>query len=540
MEIINIDKVTFNYPESESSALKDISLSIKEGELVLIVGPSGCGKSTLVRLLNRIIPDYYGGTLKGEVYIKGKNIENIDKYNMVKSVGMVYQHPEKQIILQDVEREIAFGLENLNTDVEIMKRNVAEVISLLGLNDIKDRQTTEISGGQKQRVAIASVVSMDPDIILFDEPISQLDPIAGEEVLNSIKKLNRDMGKTVILVEQRLDKCFHMADRIIFMEEGRIIGEGTPHDIPENIHRKYHLPNIAYIFKKAGINTIPVSVKEGREVLEEMNFKEIKVEEENKNYSQCIMEVNKLNFEYEKGSKTLNNINLKLHKGEIMSVMGENGAGKSTLFKIICGLIDSYTGKILIENENLKKINMDKRIKKIGYLSQNPNDYFGRKTVFQEVGYTLENIDEYDEKRVSDVLKLLDLTHLKDRNPRDLSGGEKQRTAIACTLVADPDILILDEPTRGMDSTAKEKLGGIIKELSSRGKSIVLITHDADFAGDYVDSVVLMFNGEIVAKGAANAILYNSIYYSPQIAKVFKKKCRVIKSEDAIEILKVI
>ncbi|SQC01343.1 cobalt transport ATP-binding protein [Clostridium tetanomorphum] len=364
MEIINIDKVTFNYPESESSALKDISLSIKEGELVLIVGPSGCGKSTLVRLLNRIIPDYYGGTLKGEVYIKGKNIENIDKYNMVKSVGMVYQHPEKQIILQDVEREIAFGLENLNTDVEIMKRNVAEVISLLGLNDIKDRQTTEISGGQKQRVAIASVVSMDPDIILFDEPISQLDPIAGEEVLNSIKKLNRDMGKTVILVEQRLDKCFHMADRIIFMEEGRIIGEGTPHDIPENIHRKYHLPNIAYIFKKAGINTIPVSVKEGREVLEEMNFKEIKVEEENKNYSQCIMEVNKLNFEYEKGSKTLNNINLKLHKGEIMSVMGENGAGKSTLFKIICGLIDSYTGKILIENENLKRLIWIKELKK--------------------------------------------------------------------------------------------------------------------------------------------------------------------------------
>lgn len=539
MEIINIDKVTFNYPESKNSALKDISLSVKEGELVLIVGPSGCGKSTLIRLLNRIIPDYYGGTLKGEVYIKGENIEKINNYDMVKSVGMVYQHPEKQIILQDVEREIAFGLENLNTDVDIMKRNVAEVISLLGLNDIKDKQTTEISGGQKQRVAIASVVAMDPDIILFDEPISQLDPIAGEEVLNSIKKLNRDMGKTVILVEQRLDKCFHLADRIVFMEEGRIIGEGTPHNVPENIHKKYHLPNIAYIFKKAGIDTIPVSVKEGREVLGGINFKEIKMKEENKNFSQCIMEVSKLNFEYEKGSKTLNNINFKLHQGEIMSVMGENGAGKSTLFKIICGLIDSYTGKVLIENENLKKISMDKRIKKIGYLSQNPNDYFGRETVFDEVGYTLENINEYDEKRISNVLELLNLTHLKDRNPRDLSGGEKQRTAIACTLVADPDILILDEPTRGMDSIAKEKLGGIIKELSSRGKAIVLITHDADFAGDYVNSVMLMFNGEIVAKGAANTILYDSIYYSPQIAKVFKKKCRVIKSEDAIEILKV-
>ncbi|WP_034869996.1 ABC transporter ATP-binding protein [Clostridium lundense] len=537
MQIINIDEVTFNYPECEKSALKDISLSVKEGELVLIVGPSGCGKSTLIRLLNRIIPDYYGGTLKGQVYIKDKKIEEFTNYDMVKTVGMVYQHPEKQIILQDVEREIAFGLENLNTDINIMKRNVSEVISLLGLNEIKDKQTTEISGGQKQRVAIASVVSMDPDIILFDEPISQLDPIAGEDVLNSIKKLNRDMGKTIILVEQRLDKCFHLADRIIFMEEGRIIGEGTPNNIPKNIHKKYHLPNITYIFKKAGRDVLPITVKQGREALNNLCFEEIK--NDCKSFSNSIMEVNKVNFEYEKGSKTLKNINFKLHKGEVMAVMGENGAGKSTLFKIICGLIDSYTGKVLIEGENLKKISIDKRIKKIGYLSQNPNDYFGRKTVFDEVGYTLENINEYDEKRVNSVLELLDLTHLKDRNPRDLSGGEKQRTAIACTLVTDPDVLILDEPTRGMDSMAKENLGSIIKELSSRGKSIVLITHDADFAGDYVNSVMLMFNGEIVAKGDANTILYDSIYYSPQIAKVFKKKCRVIKSEDAIEILKV-
>ncbi|WP_246582823.1 ABC transporter ATP-binding protein [Clostridium mobile] len=539
MEIINIDKVTFNYPEDKNNALKDISLSVKEGELVLIVGPSGCGKSTLIRLLNRIILDYYGGTLKGEVYVKGKNIESLNNHDIVKTVGMVYQHPEKQIVLQDVEREIAFGLENLNTDINIMKRNVAEVISLLGINEIKDKQTTEISGGQKQRVAIASVVAMDPDVILFDEPISQLDPIAGEEVLNSIKKLNRDMGKTIILVEQRLDKCFHLADRIIFMEEGRIIGEGTPHDVPKNIHKKYHLPNIAYIFKKAGKDTIPTNVKEGREALEGINFKEVKVEKEKRNFSQCIMEVSKLNFQYEKGSKTLNNISFKLHEGEILAVMGENGAGKSTLFKIICGLIDSYTGKVLIEDKNIKKISLDKRIKKIGYLSQNPNDYFGRRTVFDEVGYTLENISEYDEKRIINVLERLDLIHLKDRNPRDLSGGEKQRTAIACTLITDPDILILDEPTRGMDSIAKEKLGDIIKELSAQGKSIVLITHDADFAGDYVNSVMLMFNGEIVAKGPASTILYDSIYYSPQIAKVFKKKCRVIKSEDAIEILKV-
>ncbi len=539
VEIINIDNVTFNYPESNKSALENINLKIKEGEFVLIVGPSGCGKSTLIRLLNKIVPDYYGGTLKGEVYINGKNIDYLNKSDIVKTVGMVYQHPEKQIILQDVEREIAFGLENFNTDINVMKRNVAEVISLLALNDIKDKQTNEISGGQKQRVAIASVVSMDPDIILFDEPISQLDPIASEEVLNSIKRLNRDMGKTIVLVEQRLDKCFHMADRVIFMENGKILGEGTPYNIPQNINKKYHLPNISYVFKKAGKDIIPVTVKEGREAINSIKFNKSHIDKRQRSLGKCVMEVSKLSFEYERGSKTLNNINFKLNEGEILAVMGENGAGKSTLFKIICGLIDNYKGKVFIEGENFKKFTMDKRIKKIGYLSQNPNNYFGRKTVMEEVSYTLKNISEYDEKRVLKVLKTLDLIHLKDRNPRDLSGGEKQRTAIACTLITDPDILILDEPTRGMDSVAKEKLGSIIKELSKKGKAIVLITHDADFAGDYVDSVMLMFAGEIVANGKGDEILWNSIYYSPQIAKVFKKKCKVIRSKDAIELLRV-
>lgn len=539
MEVVNIDNVTFNYPDCDKSAIEDINLKINEGEFVLIVGPSGCGKSTLIRLLNRVIPDYYGGTLKGDVYINNKDIDDLSKYDIVKNVGMVYQHPEKQIVLQDVEREIAFGLENLNTDINLMKRNVAEVISLLGLNEIKAKQTTEISGGQKQRVAIASVVSMDPDIILFDEPISQLDPISAEEVLNSIKKLNRDMGKTIILVEQRLDKCFYMADRIIFMENGRIVGEGTPHSIPDHINKRYHLPSISYAFKEAGRNEMPISIKEGREVLQHIDIK-YNEETHNKTFSDVVLDVNKLNFEYKRGVKILKDVNFKLHKGEILAVMGENGAGKSTLFKIICGLLDKYNGKVIVNGNNLKKISLNDKIKTIGYLSQNPNDYFGRNTVFEEIGYTLKNIGEYNENRINKVIEMLDLTHLKDKNPRDLSGGEKQRTAIACTIVTDPDILVLDEPTRGMDALAKKRLGDIIKDLSSKGKAIVLITHDADFAGEYVDSVMLMFNGEIVAKGTANNILYDSIYYSPQVSKMFKNKCRIVSLKKAIELLKVI
>ncbi|WP_243447844.1 ABC transporter ATP-binding protein [Clostridium tetani] len=538
MEIININNLTFNYPDSKQSAIKNINLTVNEGEFILIVGPSGCGKSTLIRLLNRVVPDYYGGTIEGEVSISGRNIEFLDKKQVIENVGMVYQHPEKQIVLQDVEREIAFGLENFNTDINTMKRNVSEVISLLGLNKIRDKQTTEISGGEKQRVAIASVVSMDPQIIAFDEPISQLDPISAEEVLNSIKKLNRDLGKTIILVEQRLDKCFHMADRIIFMENGEIIGQGTPKNIPENIVNKYHLPTITYIFKEAGLQTLPITVKEGRDIIRNNKFKDLK--EDELKFKEVVMEIEKLNFEYERGYKILKDLSFKLHRGEIMTVMGENGAGKSTLFKIIAGMIDKYKGKIFIDNKNIKSLKINERIKRIGYLSQNPNDYFGRKTVFEEVGYTLKNIGEYKEEKVEEVMKLLNISHLKDKNPRDLSGGEKQRVAIACTIITDPEILILDEPTRGMDAEAKENLGEIIKTLAEGGKSIVVITHDSDFAGDYSHFVMLMFNGEIVAKGCARDILCNSMYYSSQISKIFKNKCNVISSKRAIELLKVI
>lgn len=537
MEEIIVENLTFRYAGSEDDALKDINLTVKEGEFILIAGPSGCGKSTLIRLINRLIPDYYGGTIEGEVYLKGHNIENMKREEIVKSVGMVFQHPEKQIVFQEVEREIAFGLENLNTDLSMMKRNVAEAISLLGINSIRSKQTNEISGGQKQKIAIASVISMNPDILLFDEPVSQLDPISAEEVLDSILKLNRDLGKTIILVEQRLDKCFSIADRIIFMENGRIVGEGNSSNIPQTISKRYHLPNIAYIFHEAGCKRPPSTVKTGRCMIEKMTIKS-HINEEVRTLGDIVLNVKKLGFEYERGIKTLKNVTFELHKNEILAVMGENGAGKSTLFKIISGIIERYSGDVSIGGVSCKRMPIAERIKKIGYLSQNPNDYFGRKTVFDEVAYTLKNLGEYNEAKVNSIIDKLGLSELKDRNPRDLSGGEKQRVGIAATIVSEPDIIILDEPTRGMDAQSKHNLGLLLQELSLEGKAIVLITHDADFAGDYADTVMLMFDGEITAHGRANDIMCGSIYYSPQITKVFGKRIELTKGETAIEILR--
>ena len=538
MEVIKVEKASYWYPDTQKPALDNIDLNINEGEFVLVVGPSGCGKSTLLRMFNRIVPDYYGGKLRGSVLLNNKNIREYNKKDIIKKVGMVYQHPEKQIVMQDVEREIAFGLENLNTPLNKMKRNVAEVISFLNLGHIKDKSTQEISGGEKQRIAIASVIAMDPDIMLFDEPTSQLDPIASEEVLAFIKRLNRDTGKTVVLVEQRLDRCFDMVDRIIFMEDGRIVGEGTPNKIPETIDKRYFLPSITYLFKKAGCENPPVNVKQGRELIKNIDFNEPKVLDVR--HDMNFINVTKLNFGYEKNKKVLKDINLSIKKGEIMAVVGENGAGKSTLFKIISGILDGYNGRVTVNGKEISEYKQRERINTIGYLSQNPNDYLGRDTVFDEVAYTLRNINAFDGERVEDMLLKLELVGVRDRNPRDLSGGEKQRLAIACTMVSNPDIIILDEPTRGLDSINKEKLGEILINLSQTGKTIVLITHDSDFAGDYAHSVTMMFNGEIVAAGRTKDMLYDAIYYSPQIAKLFKNKCKIVSFKDGVKALQVI
>lgn len=540
MEAVKIDNITYWYPECSNPAIQNVSLSVKQGELVLLAGPSGCGKSTLLRLVNKLVPDYYGGKIKGNVYLWGKDIRNCSRREIAAGVGMVYQHPEKQIVLQDVEMELAFGLENLNTDINKMKRNVSEVISFLNLNSIRGRAATNLSGGEKQKLAIGSVIAMDPEIIIFDEPVSQLDPIAAEEVLNCIFRLNREMGKTIIIAEQRLDKCFEMADRVIFMEDGKIIEEGSGSRIPESITKRCFLPVIPYMFRSAQWPRIPLNVKEARHEIIDRDCKDINISHGTKADTCPVLQASNISFDYERKIKLLKNVSITLNKGELMTVMGENGAGKSTFFKIISGLIDNYKGQVRINGKNIKDMDTKERVKSIGYLSQNPNDYLGRDTVFDEVSYTLRNIGEFDPEKVEKMLNRMDLYKLKDKNPRDLSGGEKQRTALACTMIAEPEVLILDEPTRGMDWNSKDNLGRYLRELCDSGTSVVLITHDVDFAADYTDSIVLMFDGSIIASGDCRDIVIDAIYYSPQAAKLFRGICSIVKTSEAIECLKVI
>ncbi|WP_040306642.1 ABC transporter ATP-binding protein [Caloramator australicus] len=537
MEMIKIKDLTYYYPETSRPALENINLTINEGDFVLIVGPSGCGKSTILRAINGLIPNFYGGKIKGEVLVKNKNIKDISKKELFKTVGFIFQDPEKQSVYNTIEREIAFGMENLNMDITRMKKNIAEVSNLFNLDFIKEKSINNISGGERQKVEIASVVAMDPEVILLDEPTSQLDPISADEILNAINKLNKDMGKTIILVEQRLDKSFDMADKILIMQNGRITNEIGKDEINIYIDKINFLPKVSIIFKEAGFKAVPLNIKEAKKIIANKNVPN-KRDSNIKSFKDEILKVEDLYFEYSPNRPILKNINFNLHKGEVLGIMGHNGAGKTTLSKILVGLIKKFKGKIILNGKEIERLNDVERVKSIGYLAQNPTLYFGRDTVFDEVSYSLRNIGDFDREKLIELLKKFDLYGIMDKNPRDLSGGQKQRLAIACTVVTKPDILILDEPTRGIDIYHKIEIGNFIKEYASLGKSVIIITHDSDFVGDFCDSTMIMHQGEIVAHGKTLDILYDAIYYSPQISRIFKDKIKVVNSKEGIEILK--
>ncbi|MFA6670903.1 MAG: ATP-binding cassette domain-containing protein, partial [Bacillota bacterium] len=428
METFKIQQLTYFYPMKDEPALKDVTLSVDEGEFILVLGRSGSGKSTLGRVFNRIVPEFYGGRIKGR-------ITGTDE------IGMVFQDPEKQLVMDCVERELAFGLENIGAQYGIMKKKVMETLSFMNIMDVRGKKTYELSGGQKQKVAIGAMLSMGYRFLVLDEPTSQLDPSSSEEIMHVIKRLNDELGYTVILIEQTIDRCFHLADRILFMDEGRLIFDGTPREFAawENAGKTEFLPSVSGLFSKLGWTDVPLTVKEGRSKLRKL---ESLVTGEVKN-QKCgsgdeAIRTDNLCFAYEDGPPVLKGLDMTIYKGEILGIMGENGGGKSTLLKTFSGLLSPVKGRVSVDGE-------------VGYLSQEPNDYLFNDTVYDELKFTLDNNNIKDYSVIDVILEDLDISIYRDKNPRDLSSGEKQRVALASILVMDPDILLLDEPTRGLD-----------------------------------------------------------------------------------------
>jgi len=530
LALFEIKDLTYYYPGSTKPSLNSIDLEIREGEFLLVVGGSGSGKSSLARVIAGLIPEFYGGRLEGKLFFQGVELKGDDRHILNSHVGIVFQNPEKQLVMTSVEAEIAFGLENMGLPQQEMFRRVAEVMTFLNLAPLRDKFTANLSGGEKQKVALAAVLAMQPRILVLDEPTSQLDPVAAGEFLDLVEYLNKELGYTVVLIEQRLERCFHLADRAVVMEQGEIIFDGTPADTArwQVAHQLPFIPPVAKFFASLHGSIIPLTVRDGRrelhnylpiETLRESSERKIKLTPVDK--EPAVLAAKNLWFTYPGGREVIRGQSLCVRKGEFVVILGANAAGKSTLLKLLAGVLKPDRGSVQLLGQDTRHLSLTELGRKVGYLSQNPNDYLFQDTVEDELRFTLNNFQLPDNGICDEILRKLNLYALRHANPRDLSSGERQRVALASILVTEPRLLLLDEPTRGMDYRLKAELGGFLQGITASGGSVVMVTHDVEFAAEYADRVVMVFDGMIACDGPRE-VLAESIFYAPQMARMFR------------------
>ena len=467
--MIEIENLTFQYNEAKAPALRDVNLEIDRGEFVLLTGPSGCGKSTMCRCLNGLIPNFYGGTISGRVFVNGVNVQKMPTKEMARFVGTIFQDPENQLLTTEVEREVAFGLENLDAPLDVMKLRVDKALSLIDINKLRHENPTFLSGGQKQKVALASVLAMEPEVLILDEPISELDKQSATKLLTFLKKLNEESNITILISEHRVSRILDFANRILTMDEGKIV-----EDCP------------AYHFKCSEDSHKWIA-----------NLKEKSFQPKN----QILARVRDVHFSYDNGIKALDGVNLDIHEEEFLVITGPNASGKTTLAKHLNGLLKPSSGSVKIAGLDTRERAVSALSKIVGYVPQNPNDLLFEETVEDEVSFFMKNL-RLDKTRIkhksSELLTEFGLGEYKNSYPRSLSGGEKQRVAIASVAAGNPEILVLDEPTRGMDIAKKFQLIEFLDNYRKSGKSVVLITHYTEMVDGFADRIIMMDKGKIM------------------------------------------
>ncbi|MCI5603767.1 MAG: energy-coupling factor transporter ATPase [Clostridiales bacterium] len=505
MKIFSINQLEFEYPESERKSLNNINLNIEEGEFVTLCGASGCGKSTLLRHLKSVLEP--AGQRNGEILFMEKALTECDERSQAENIGFVSQNPDNQIVTDKVWHELAFGLESLGYDNEVIRQRVAEMAAFFGIEDWFYRNVSELSGGQKQLLCLASIMTMLPKVIILDEPTSQLDPIAASEFINMLFKINHELGITIIITEHRLEEIIPQSDRVIVMDSGEIIIDDVPEVMCQKLRDMKHsmllsMPVPIRVYSSVLYGKCPLNVNQGRKWLEayskENNIKKF-IEDKNYNFDEKVIELKGICFKYEKNGKdVLKDVSLNVHKGEIYSILGGNGTGKSTLLSVICGIRKPYRGRI--------KLNDDK---KIIMLPQNPQTLFVKKTIAEN----LSDISK-DKEQINEVIKMCRLSDFTDRHPYDLSGGEQQRVALAMVLLTKPDILLLDEPTKGLDNEYKTEFAKIIHQLSDSGKTIIMVSHDVEFCAEFTHRCALFFDGNIVAENVPYRFFKGNSFYT--------------------------
>ena len=513
MEAFTVRNLTFYYPEQDKATLRDVNFSVEQGEFVTLCGPSGCGKSTLLRQLKPTLAAH--GILQGSIKFEGEDLSKLDQRAQSERIGFVQQSPENQIVTDKVWHELAFGLESLGYDTPAIRGRVAEIASFFGIENWFYKNVTELSGGQKQLLNLASIMAMQPDIIILDEPTSQLDPIAASDFLATVGKINRELGTTVIMTEHRLEEVFPMTDRVLVMDHGTLIADGTPAEVGTRLKNAGHsmflsMPTAMRVWAAVeNEKDCPVTVRDGRNWMDRFTAQHslaplpeapqpIKLED-------TAIELEDVWFKYEKDSPdVVKGLSFSVKKGEFVALMGGNGTGKSTTLSIIGGLRQPYRGQCRICGS-------------VGVLPQNPQTLFVKKTVREDLFEIFKGTRESEDmqnRKVARVVKLCRLEALLDRHPYDLSGGEQQRAALAKVLLLSPDILLLDEPTKGLDAEFKQSFAVIIKTLQRSGVTVFMVSHDVEFCAEYCDRCALFFDGNVVTDNRPREFFSGNSFYT--------------------------
>ena len=515
-----IRELTFSYPGAQRPQLEHVSVNIERGSYTVLCGRSGSGKTTLLRHLKSVLTPF--GSRSGEVLLDGVPLTEVPQREQAEKVGCVMQNPDDQIVTDKVWHELAFGLESLGCAQTVMRSRVAEMACYFGIQDWFHREVAILSGGQKQLLNLASIMAMHPQILILDEPTSQLDPIAASDFLNTVRKINLELGTTVIITEHRLEDIFPYADRAVVLEAGRVIANGSPRSIGRQLWEGRApmfaaMPTPVRVFYGAGgEGDSPLTVREGRKWLSECfpqgaAVRELPEQTRPRPTARPALEARELWFRYERESPdVLRGVSLQVYPGTLHAIVGGNGAGKSTALKALAGLIKPYRGKVTVLGKQLDKYKTGELYQGgIAMLPQDPRGLFSFPTLYQE----LEEMTP-DKARIAEAAKLCHVEALLKSHPQDLSGGEQQRAALAKVLLTQPRVLLLDEPTKGIDSFFKERLAEILRELRDKGIAITLVSHDVEFCARYADFVSMFFDGQILTTDSPRQFFGGNSFYT--------------------------
>ena len=547
MAHFEIRDLTFSYASApDKERLKHISLSIERGEYMVLCGRSGSGKTTLLKHLKPVLAPH--GKRSGEILFFGKNITELSAREQAAKIGYVMQNPDDQIVTDKVWHELAFGLESLGEDQKTMRGRVAEMACYFGIQDWFHKDVATLSGGQKQLLNLASVMAMHPEVLILDEPTSQLDPIAASDFLNTVRKINIELGTTVIITEHRLEDIFPYADRAVVMEDGAVIADDVPQKIGQKLYEDGHamfaaMPTPVRVFYGAGgSGECPLTVRDGRTWLSEMfpegaRISSLPEQEPPFDDVPPALSLKEVWFRYEKESPdVMRGVSMDVPAGCLYAIVGGNGSGKSTTLKAICGINRAYRGKVQIFDKPVSKYKAQELFSNcLSMLPQDPKSLFVKKTVREDLAEMTK-----DEAEVLRIARLCQVEGLLNVHPYDLSGGEQQRAALAKVLLTKPRLLLLDEPTKGIDSFFKETFAGILAELKADGLTVVMVSHDVEFCARYADYVSMFFDGQIITTDTPRRFFGNNSFYTTSANRMSRHVfTQAVTAENVVELYQV-